>query len=248
MQAGSWRWIQVFLAAALLVAGVRMLWIFSERRRPLPPARKALLPARTVNPDYYVHLPRAYLTDLKSAQRMKGSTVWIRDGYRYPHYPFDSRVGRTREIKDPPLVPPIQKITVRAVTSEPTSRAGTNEVNFVFEMPGALPPQRSLTIGHCNRRKQSCRFYVDDMFFLKDPRELYSHWLPEIWQAIESQQVKEGMSETQISLALGFGRLLPKETAAAGGDRVVEFRPPGRPPLWVTFGARGNARRLHTPP
>ena len=247
MQAGTRRWIQVFLAAMLLLAGARTLWIFLQRRGPPPPARQAVLPARTLNPDHFVHLPRAYLSDLGSARRMQGSTVWIRDGYRYAHYPFDTRARRTREIADPPLLPSIQKITVRSVTSEPTPRKGVDEINFVFELPGASPPERSLTIGHCYRRGQACRFYVDEMFFLKDPRELYSHWKPEIWQAIESRQIKEGMSETQMSFALGYGRLLPKETAEAGGDRVVEFRPPGSAARWVTFGADGNARRIHAP-
>lgn len=241
MQARTRRRIQIFLAAALLVTTLRVLWIFYQRRRPPPQTRPTSLAPRPVNPDYYVHPPRSYLTDLKSAQRLKGSPVWVRDGYRYPHFPFDARTRRTGEIKDPPLLPPIQKITITDVVAEPTRRAGTDEINLIFEDLGSSLALHSVTIGHCDRRTQTCRFYLDEMFFLKDPRELYSHWTPEIWKAIERHEVKEGMSETQISFALGYGRFLRKQ----GDDREVEFRPPGRPPLAVTFGADGNAHRIH---
>lgn len=248
MQASIRRWIQAFLAAALLLVSARLLWITYQRQRPFSPARRAARPSARVHPDYYVHPPRSYLTDLNSARRLKGSAVWVRDGYRYAHFPFDLRTRHSREIKDPPLLPPLRKITIADVLSEPTPQAGTDEINLVFEDPGSLPPQRAVTIGHCRWPEQSCRFYFDEIFFLRDPRTLYSHWTPETWEAIKRGEVKEGMSETKISFAVGYGRPLPKETAQAGGARVLEFRPPGRPPLVVTFGADGNALRIKTEP
>lgn len=238
------RWVQAFLAAALLITTVRLLWIVYQRRQPFPQPRRTEKARVPLNPDYYVQPPRAYLSDLKSAQRFKGSTVWVRDGYRYAHFPFDARTRRSREIPNPPLLPPLLRITIADVISEPTRKPGTEEINLIFEDPASSPPLRAVTIGHCKRVEQSCRFYLDEMFFLKDPRELYSHWTPETWQAIGRGEVKEGMSETQISFAVGYGRPLPKETAQAGGERVLEFRPPERAPLWITFGADGNARRI----
>lgn len=253
MRPATRRWIQVFLAAALLLSAARVLWIFYQRRRPVtPPPKGAVLPARKVHPDYWVHLPRAYLTDFASAHKMKGATLWMRDGWRYAHYPFDAVARRTREIRfadytdrKPPLLPPIQRIIVRDVTREKVAPDAMDEVNIIFELPGASPPLRSVTIGHCGR--ESCRFYVDDMFFLKDPRALYSHWPPEIWQSIERGEVRTGMSETQISFALGYPIPLPKESASYSGDRVVEFRPPKRPPVRVIFADDGNARRIEDP-
>ncbi len=247
MQVGTRRTIQVFLAAALALAGARTAWILYQRQEPLVRPAKTALPATKLHPDLLVHLPRAYLTDFSSAERMKGSTVWVRDGHRYPHFPFDERTRRTREIKDPPLLPPIQPIRIIAVTRE-TFPGGADEVNFVFDLPAASQRLRSVTIGHCGRNPPSCRFYVNDMFFLKDPREMYSHWTQETWQAIERRQAKPGMSETHVSFSMGYGRLPSKETAEAEGGRVVEFRPPGQPAQTVTFGADGNAKRVENAP
>ena len=236
------RWIQILLAVMLLVVSVRLLWIFYQRRRS---ARPAAVTARPLPSDYYVHPPRAYLADFKSAERLKGNTVWARSGYRYGHFPYDAR-RRSREIEDPPVLAPIERITIADVVREPTPKRGVEEINLIFEDPDASPTLRAVTIGHCDRTRDSCRFYFDEMFFLKDPRELYSHWPQETWEAVERGEVREGMSETQISFAVGFGRPLRKETRAAGGDRVEEYRPPGRPPLVVTFGSDGNARRIQT--
>jgi len=111
------RWIQVFLAATLLITTVRLLWIVYQRRQPFPQPRRTQTARVPVNPDYYVQPPRAYLTDLKSAQRFKGSTVWVRDGYRYAHFPFDARTRRSREIPDPPLLPPLLRITIAGVSA-----------------------------------------------------------------------------------------------------------------------------------
>ena len=256
MQAPIRRWVQIFLAGALIVFALRLAHIFYQRSRPPQPPRSSEVASRPVPADYYVHIPRAYLSTFRSAQKLKGSVVWIRDGYRYGHFPFDARRRRSREIEDPPLLAPIQRITIAEVVREPTERRGVDEINVIFEDPAASPTLsptlsptfsltlRAITIGHCDRPRDSCRFYFDEMFFLKDPRELYSHWRQEAWEAVGRGEVQEGMSETQISFAVGFGRLLSKETAATGGDRVVEFRPPGRPPLVVTFGADGNARRV----
>ena len=249
------RWIQILLAVMLLVVSVRLLWIFYQRRRP---ARPAAVAARPIPSDYYVHPPRAYLTDFESAERLKGNTVWARSGYRYGHFPYDARRRRSREIEDPPVLAPIERITIADVVREPTPKRGVEEINLIFEDPAAAPPfspgsspaspstLRAVTIGHCDRTRDSCRFYFDEMFLLKDPRELYSHWPQETWEAVERGEVREGMSETQISFAVGFGRPLREETRAAGGDRVEEYRPPGRPALVVTFGSDGNARRIET--
>lgn len=242
MAAGTRRWIQIFLAAMLLAAGARLLWIFYQRRRPLP--QKPPAPTRTLHPDYFVHLPGAYVTDFQGAQRLKGTVVWVRDGYRYAHFPFDAGSRRTRRMGDPPLLAPIEKITIQDVLREPAGKRGVDQVNIVFESPGAEPPTRSLTVGFCERPSDSCRFYVDEIFFMKDPRQLYNHWTAEDWRAIEGHEAKPGMSETQVSFALGFGRTISGTNIAGAGERTTEFRPPGRAPVVVTFGADGRARRI----
>lgn len=214
---------RIFLTVLLAVATVRTAWIFHERRRVASPPVKQ----RFVNPDYYVYPPRAYLSDFSSAQRLRGATLWVRDGYAYASYPYD---GRTRETKDAPLLPPLQQIVVKDVIRE------GKEVKIIFD----TPPQ-SVAIGYCGSGGESCRFFVDEMFFLKDPHELYSHWPADVWQAISRHEAREGMTEAQVALALGHAW-------PSHGKRTYEFRPPGRPAVVVIFSPEGYARKLSSAP
>ena len=47
--------------------------------------------------------------------------------------------------------------------------------------------------------------YADDMLFYDDPHQLYRHWSPELWQAVDHHQALPGMNEIQASFALGMG-------------------------------------------
>jgi len=242
MKAATRRAIQKYLLIVLALVTVRTAWILYRRSAPLP-SRPA--PRVYVNPDYYVYPPRAYLTDFASAGKLVGTMVWVRDGYRYPAFPFDPGRRRTQHSREADLLPPLRQITIGDVTREPGKQPGIEEVNLVFEDEKASPPFRSVNIGVCGRG-QGCRFYFDEMFFLKDPRLLYSHWDAETWKAIERHEIREGMTEAQIGLALGYGRVISDGRGVPGAERVVEFRPPGKPAVMVTFDPRGYARFIQT--
>jgi len=242
MAGSTRRTIQILLSVLLVIAAARLVWILYQRgQRAREPAGEAPA-ARTVNPDYFVYPPRAHLTDFRSVEKLAGQTLWVRDGWRYGYFPYDSGARRTREIQDPPLLPPLQPVKVSTAVSGRSSQPGVREVNLVFEMPGRSG-LHSITVGHCGPRADSCRFYLDEMFFLKDPRELYSYWKPEVWESVEKGEVREGMTEAQVSFALGFGRLLTKESRERDG-RVVRFEPPGRAPVMVVFNEDGYARSV----
>jgi hypothetical protein len=75
--------------------------------------------------------------------------------------------------------------------------------------------------------------------FIQDPRELYKHWPPEVWDAIENHQVKPGMNELQASFAIGVGT---PEGSGAGNPRVVDY-PNDEHPMKVTF-ENGRATKI----
>jgi len=75
------------------------------------------------------------------------------------------------------------------------------------------------------------RFYVDDMFFIQDPHELYRHWPAEVWKAIDNHQVQQGMSELQAGFAVGMGTA---EGSAQYGSRTLNY-PNGGKQMTVTF-------------
>ena len=74
-------------------------------------------------------------------------------------------------------------------------------------------------------------FYTDEIFFYDDPHELYKHWGPEIWKAVDSHQVILGMNERQVELSLGQ---VSKSVSQDYGNRMVVFANMGHP-MAVTF-------------
>ena len=80
-------------------------------------------------------------------------------------------------------------------------------------------------------RRADYTFYTDEIFFYDDPHELYKHWGPEIWKAVDAHQVILGMNERQVELSLGQ---VSKSTSKDYGNRMVVFANMGKP-MAVTF-------------
>ena len=97
------------------------------------------------------------------------------------------------------------------------------------------------TQAETTRRSMRCRlgieqagqytFYTDEIFFYDDPHELYKHWGPEIWKAVDAHQVILGMNERQVELSLGQ---VSQSTSKDYGNRMVVFANMGKP-MAVTF-------------
>src|SRR6266700_3264716 len=75
------------------------------------------------------------------------------------------------------------------------------------------------------------RFYINDMLFIEDPHQLYKHWPPDVWQAVDQHQVKPGMNELQADFALGIGLL---ENGGDSTDRTLNY-PNGGKPVKISF-------------
>ncbi len=74
-------------------------------------------------------------------------------------------------------------------------------------------------------------FTANDLLFFDDPHEIYKHWPPEIWSAIDKHEGALGMSELQASFAFGAAGSSDSEKY---GDRTIEFEN-GSKPMTVTF-------------
>ena len=73
-----------------------------------------------------------------------------------------------------------------------------------FRIPGG-DKQVLMVFTHARKRRRRsmrCRwgikqagqytFYTDEIFFYDDPHELYKHWGPEIWKAVDAHQRDPG--------------------------------------------------------
>src|SRR5215475_7872202 len=79
--------IQLSLAAAIVIAGVRTAYILYERHQAAAPATPRELP---LNADYDVVPKKLHAYDLASAKELAKQPVWVKEGYRYTFYPYEN--------------------------------------------------------------------------------------------------------------------------------------------------------------
>lgn len=228
MQAKTTRVIQVILLIAFLVAGIRLGLLWRERHQGGPGLQtKAGRPAvdMGLSADAYVVPKRLHAYDLKSlAAGLEGKPVWIIEGYRYTIYPFAG--GRADFAHEAGMLGPIEKVDVKQVREVPSPNSGQKQLVAVFDKDGK---QMALPLGTV--RGKDYRIYADEVLFYQDPHELYKHWSPEAWQAIEQHQVKPGMSEMQALFALGMGTPQAQQDSSV---KTVTYPNNGKP-VTITF-------------
>jgi hypothetical protein len=108
---------------------------------------------------------------------------------------------------------------------------GDKQVLLVFTRPGSPDAAKEYAVPVGYRQAGQYTFYTDEIFFYDDPHELYKHWGPEIWKAVDTHQVILGMNERQVELSLGQ---VSQSTSTDYGNRMVIFANMGKP-MAVTF-------------
>lgn len=218
--------LQIFMVAAILLAGGRAAYIVYERRegmkeRPKPPQETAL------KADYYVTPKKLHAYDLKSAQQLTDQPVWVKVGYQLTYYPYDRERHKTDFEHEAGLLLPLQKLAIQNVVADVSPLApGIKQVMACFSLDG-----KSYAAPIGGIKGGDFKLYADQILFLEDPRELYKHWPADVWQKINSHQVQAGMSELQASFAIGLG--IP-EGSGNYGSRTLHYANGGKPVV-ITF-------------
>lgn len=222
MLAGAKQKIQILLVVMLFVAAGRAAWIFYERRQPIEPIAKpgAADPNYHVTSDDYVFLRSLHAYDVYSARALNGKTVWVRAGNRIAYFPFDSKTGRAVTAKSLGALPPAAPLRIRNVIDQ------DDQVFAVFEFASresSAGPKGSFAAPVGAYRGVQCVLYLDEIFYLDDPHQLYKQWPAEVWSAIDRREMRRGMSERQVEMAAGVGRVLE---SGSYGNRTVEYGVP----------------------
>ena len=226
------RIIQIVLLIAMVAAAVRLYLAFRERKVEFVTPKQQPV---ALNADYYVTPKKLHPQDLKDAKELtQQPAVWVREGYRVSYYPFS---GRSDFRQPAGTLGPIEKLKIKDVVLD-HSPEGMDEKQLmaVFEKDGK---RYAFPIGAENHGKYE--IYSDDILYIQDPHELYKHWPADVWQAIESHQVKPGMNELQASFAVGMGT---PEGSGLSETRIVDY-PNNGDPLRVTF-VKGKATDVHS--
>ncbi len=205
-------WARLTVKVLVVVGALYMGYHFYERHRiaNMEFDHRPQPRQRALPADAFVFVPKSYVTDITSARdKLVGKPLWVKEGYRWPYEPG----GRVFE--------PLERIVPTAVES----RGG--EALLVFEKDGK--PAR-FRIGSPRR------VFVDDIFFVEDPKEIYDHWSPDMWEAAAAGRVEPGMSEMRIGFSLGAGEVIRQ--SPGGATRVVDYKlcaAAGCDPVRVTY-------------
>lgn len=214
------RWL-LWAGVVAVILGLRVGCVLYERSRPFP--QKTVV-ERPLDRDRLVVVPKFYVENFASARQLVGKTVWVKLGYATAYFQDNPRIKpATRELK---YFPPLESFTIESVMERPiVGAAGNKEVLLRFQREG----QPWLTLaGVYDALAERYEMQLDELFYAKNPRELYSHWDANTWSKIEQHSLETGMTLAQAVLSMGFGRLV---TIEAGGIQLYEFtRKPGGEP------------------
>ena len=220
--------LQIVLVVAALLAAGRAAFIFYSRSRP--PVERPQPPVISLTKDDYVTPSKIFPYDLKSAvKELAGKTVWVRAGNAIPFYRYDSGTHSADLSHKLGMLPPLEKLQIQNVVLQRTSvplapgqvAVARKLMLAVFERQGQ-PGSFAAAIG--NNVGNDFEFTANEMLFFEDPHELYKHWPPEVWSAIDQHQARKGMTELQVSFALGA---VTGATAGEYGDRTAQYRSGG---------------------
>jgi hypothetical protein len=214
--------IQIALALAVVVAGVRAGYILYERHEDNLAAQKQA-EAKKIgysNADYYVVPKKLYPFDLKSAKQLTEQPVWVKEGYRYTYYRFVPVVKSVDFSHEAGMLGPIERLEIKDVMAV-AAPGGRKQVVATFEKDGH---SYAVPIGFENDGQY--KIYSDEMFYVEDPHELYKHWPAEVWQAVGQHEVKPGMNELQADFAVGMGTL---DAGSSSAERTLHYANGGKP-------------------
>jgi hypothetical protein len=214
----------------LLAVGGEVLYLHHERNKPMvvkAPEREVIAD------DDLVFLKKKRPDTLKDIKDLKGSTLWVSAGGQLEYYPFAGHAAQYGKSAGTLLgaEPIVAKDAVEQVAPKAATfriPGGDKQVLLVFAKPNDTK-EYAVPVGY--RQAGQYTFYTDEIFFYDDPHELYKHWGPEIWKAVDVHEVILGMNERQVELSLGQ---VSKSTSKDYGNRMVVFANLGHP-MAVTF-------------
>jgi hypothetical protein len=218
----------------LIAIASEVLWLHHERNSSWQPATPAV--RGVTDPDDLVFLKKERPSNLADVKQLDGTTLWVSAGGQMDYYPYAAHradysktVGTLLGAEPVAIKDVFEQVAPKSATFRIPS--GDKQVLLAFTMPKSADPAKEYAVPVGYKKDGDYTFYIDDIFFYVDPHDLYKHWGPQVWQAVDSHQVILGMNERQVQLSLGQ---VFKSGSEEYGDRVSIFSNLGKP-MAVTF-------------
>lgn len=192
---------------------------------------------RGTDPDGLVFLKKKRPGNLKDIKQLDGTTVWVSAGGQLEYYPVVA--GRAVYAKSAGTLLGAEALAVKDAIEQggapktATFRipGGDKQVLLLFTLPASADPAKEHAVPVGYKQGSEYTFYTDELFFYDDPHQLYSHWGPKVWAAVDAHQAELGMTEAEVQMALGQ---VSKSVSEDYGNRLVVYDNLGHPKA-VTF-------------
>jgi hypothetical protein len=220
--------------ALVLAMGIEVVWLHHERNAP---GKQAVTAEQApTDLDDMVFLKHERPSTLADVKQLAGRTLWVSAGGQMDYYPYAAR--RADYAKSAGTLLGAEPIVVKDAFEQVAPKfatfripGGDRQVLLAFTMPKGTDPAKEYAVPVGYKERGDYTFYTDEIFFYDDPHELYKHWGPQIWQAVDAHQVVLGMNERQVELSLGQ---VSKSVSNEYGNRLVVYANLGKP-MAVTF-------------
>jgi hypothetical protein len=221
-------------AVLVLAVGGEVAYLHHERSAPgvqVAPAQET-----AIDPDDLVFLKKERPSSMADLKDLYGKTIWVSAGGQMDYYPYAGRHADYAKsagtlLGAEPLVvkDAFQQVAPKSATYR--IPGGDRQVLLAFTMPNSADPAKEYAVPVGYVQGGDFTFYTDEIFFYDDPHELYKHWGPKVWAAVDAHQVILGMTEREVELSLGQ---VSKSVSNDYGNRLVIYSNLGKP-MAVTF-------------
>jgi hypothetical protein len=221
----TWQKALVITLVSVAIGGVYLLFVWHQRSAP--GVVKNAGPEKSSNMDDYVVMRAMMPRYFEHMKRFEGLTVWVRNGYIMPYYPYEG--GKVIFAKPVGVLAAAQKLELKKAVKQAAPANvddgishGSKQALLLFTLPGETK-EYALAVGAIDGSEEA--YFCDQIFFYDDPHTIYDHWSKDVWAAIDAHQVKPGMSERQSWMAIGQKF---EATGYEHGNRTVHFDQAGK--------------------
>lgn len=237
----AWKVVVIPTLITLVIGGIYLFSVWKHRQSP--GVTRKPNPTEAEDRDEMVVMRAFFPTSFEDTLRLQGATVWMKDGYAIPYYPY--RSGTAEFAHRAGLVPSLQRMEIKKIIKATPPRQeddgmehGSRQAFAIFAMP-ASTALYATPIGFMEGAQQA--YYDDMLFFYDDPHSIYDYWPKEVWAAIDAHRVIAGMSELETRMAVG-----QKTESGSGkeGDRTVTYDQDGK--KWTVTFVHNRAAEIKT--
>lgn len=238
----NWQKALLITLVTLTIGGIYLFSVFWQRRNPgIVPQTN---PEQNHTPDDVAIVRMMLMTSFDDALKLQGTSVWMKNGYTMPYYPYEG--GRIVFRKEIGVLPSAQRLDIKKVIKavppddvDDGISHGIRQVFVIFTLPGNANLYATV-IGVQDSSQEG--YFSDVLFYYDDPHTIYDNWPKNVWAAVDAHQVLPGMNELQTQMSIGHDQ---HPDSSSEGNRTITYDQAGK--KWTVTFVDNKATTIQSP-